>query len=218
VLTETVNSLDATGVGFPTDNLNYWISLGGGGFTILPSSIPSGESFGIPEVINLNQNVSPASMSSEESVGAPTVIENRILQPSSILSLESLGEPVILSGTTITAESISTGEVFGDPKLIYAQIVSINSIPSEESFGIAIIQDGVTLVIPVKDRATYQSIQKYLSGTGKFVSKQNNDIIVEWLKSEGYVSKQFNDLFYEYWDSLGYTGTYNDRWGKWKGE
>lgn len=120
------------------------------------------------------------------------------------------------NGIIIIPTGIGSAESFGTPSLSYPQLVIVSGIASEEIFGIAIIQDGVELIIPVDDRATYQAIQRFLAGTGQFVSTQNNDIIVEWLKSEGFISSQFNDLFIEYWNSKGFTGAYNDKWKKWR--
>ena len=194
-----------------------FINSGGGGVSISPVGISSVESFGNPSVVNLNQILGVPSTASLESVGTPILINSQILQPSSIASVEALGAPVVISGgVVLEITSISPEESLGAPSLLYAQIVSVVGIGSEESFGIAVVQDGVALVIPIEDRVTYQKIQRFLQSTGKFVSTQNNDIIVEWLKSEGHTSTQFNNLFSEYWESLGYTGAYNDKWKKWR--
>lgn len=74
---------------------------------------------------------------------------------------------------------------------------------------------GGVVDIPKLSRGTYQDMSVYLNSTGSFNSLQINQIIVEWLNSEGITGSQFNDLFYKYWGSLGFTGGYNDRWRKW---
>ena len=74
------------------------------------------------------------------------------------------------------------------------------------------------VVIPQSERIAYWAIANYLRSTGQFASTQVNDIIVEWLKSEGNLSSSFNDLLVEYWGGLGLKGAYNDRWKSWKGE
>ena len=108
-----------------------------------------------------------------------------------------------------------SGEALGNPELSYPQVVVVSGVGSEEVFGIAMIQDGVEMVIPIGDRVTYQALQVYLMGTGQFVSIQNNDIIVEWLKFEGGTSGSFNELFYEYWGAKGFTGGFSDRRRRW---
>lgn len=191
--------------------------IGASGISVTVPSIPSEESFGSPAIINLHQVLGVTGITSLESFGLAVVIGSQILQPSSINSLEALGEPVIISGAIVLEPTgIGSQEAVGTPSLVYAQIVSVVGIDSEEAFGIAIVQDGVALVIPVDDRDTYQAIQEYLRSTNQFVSTQNNEIIMEWLRSEGITEGAFNDMFYGYWESNGFTGAYNDRWKKWK--
>ena len=215
-LTDTISSNNALGVNFATDG-SAWVNLGGGGVSLTVPSIPSEESFGNPTVVNLSQVLGVTSIASLEAFGLATIVGSQVLQPSSISSLEALGEPVIISGAIILEpSSIGSQELLGTPSLVYAQLVSVTGINSEEAFGLAIVQDGIALVIPVNSRATYQAIQAYLRSTDKFVSVQNNGIIVEWLRSEGITEGAFNNMFNDYWESKGFTGAYNDRWKKWK--
>mgnify|MGYP003645003965 CR=1 FL=1 len=194
-----------------------YILVGGGGVSLIVPSILSEESFGNPTVVNLSQVLGVTSIASLEAFGLATIVGSQVLQPSSISSLEALGEPVIISGAIILEpSSIGSQELLGTPSLVYAQLVSVTGINSEEAFGLAIVQDGIALVIPVNSRATYQAIQAYLRSTDKFVSIQNNGIIVEWLRSEGITEGAFNNMFNDYWESKGFTGAYNDRWKKWK--
>ena len=221
VLTDTIGSNDATGVNMPTDG-SAWIDLGGGGggLTLVVSSIASGESFGLPDVILNTAYLLPSAITTAESFGVPTVASlDQFIQAISVSSLEAFGEPLILTGgVTLAPTSITSQESLGTPFLVYSQLVLVDSITSEESFGIAIISDGVALVIPVGDRDTYQKIAEYLRATDKFVSYQNNEILLEWLRSEGIDEGSFNDSFKEYWNRKGYVGAYNDRWKSWKGE
>ncbi len=221
VLSELVVGNDATGVNMPTDG-SAWIDLGGGGggLTLVVSSIASGESFGLPDVILNTAYLLPSAITTAESFGVPTVASlDQFIQAISVSSLEAFGEPLILTGgVTLAPTSITSQESLGTPFLVYSQLVLVDSITSEESFGIAIISDGVALVIPVGDRDTYQKIAEYLRATDKFVSYQNNEILLEWLRSEGIDEGSFNDSFKEYWNRKGYVGAYNDRWKSWKGE
>ena len=193
---------------------------GGGGLTLVVPSITSGESFGLPDVILNTAYLLPSAITTAESFGVPTVASlDQFIQAISVSSLEAFGEPLILTGgVTLAPTSITSQESLGTPFLVYSQLVLVDSITSEESFGIAIISDGVALVIPVGDRDTYQKIAEYLRATDKFVSYQNNEILLEWLRSEGIDEGSFNDSFKEYWNRKGYVGAYNDRWKSWKGE
>lgn len=168
-----------------------------GGLTIIPTGIASAEVFGTTTILLSTQQVLPTSVSSSEAFG---------------------GTILLPGGVTIGPSTIVSQEALGEPSLLYAQIVSIGGIGSEEAFGVAFINDGVAVVIPITDRGTYQKIAAFLRGTGSYVSVQNNDLIVEWLKSEGIDKEQFNDLFAEYWKQKGYNGTYNDKWNTWKGD
>ena len=191
---------------------------GGGGLTLVVPSITSGESFGLPDVILNTAYLLPSAITTAESFGVPTVASlDQFIQAISVSSLEAFGEPLILTGgVTLAPTSITSQESLGTPFLVYSQLVLVDSITSEESFGIAIISDGVALVIPVGDRDTYQKIAEYLRATDKFVSYQNNEILLEWLRSEGIDEGSFNDSFKEYWGRKGYVGAYNDRWREWR--
>lgn len=131
-------------------NGDQWLDTGGGGdLTIDPTSIPSAESFGTPEIILSTQILSATSIASEESFGTPVIIPgSTIVAPSSIPSAESFGNPIILSATVISPVSIASEESFGTPSLSFDQIVSPVSIPSEESFGNPTIGDGTEVEVP----------------------------------------------------------------------
>lgn len=161
--------------------------------------------------------ITPTGIASAEAFGTANLVIPQVLLPVGVSSLEALGSHVVLTGgIVLEPTSITSGELLGTPNIIFAQIVSVSGIDSEEAFGVAMIQDGVAVVIPVADRDTYQDIQAYLVSTNMFVSKQNNTIIMEWLRSEGITEGAFNDMFYEYWESNGFVGAYNDKWKKWK--
>ena len=216
ILSEYTNQNDPDNFGTSSE----YVLVGGGGLTLVVPSITSGESFGLPDVILNTAYLLPSAITTAESFGVPTVASlDQFIQAISVSSLEAFGEPLILTGgVTLAPTSITSQESLGTPFLVYSQLVLVDSITSEESFGIAIISDGVALVIPVGDRDTYQKIAEYLRATDKFVSYQNNEILLEWLRSEGIDEGSFNDSFKEYWNRKGYVGAYNDRWKSWKGE
>lgn len=195
-----------------------FINSGGGGTVITPTGIASTSAVGTPTIINLHQVLAPTGIVSGESFGSATVMNSQVLQPTSVSSLEALGSPVILTGAiTLGPSGIASEEASGTPSLTYAQLVSVTGIGSAEMFGLAIVQDGIEVVIPITNRRTYQEIQAYLKTTGKFVSRDNNGILLEWLRKEGVDATQLNDAFFKYWEGKGYTGAYNDKWKKWRG-
>ena len=210
--------LDTSSAGAAGAGAFIFTAGGGGGLTLVVPSITSGESFGLPDVILNTAYLLPSAITTAESFGVPTVASlDQFIQAISVSSLEAFGEPLILTGgVTLAPTSITSQESLGTPFLVYSQLVLVDSITSEESFGIAIISDGVALVIPVGDRDTYQKIAEYLRATDKFVSYQNNEILLEWLRSEGIDEGSFNDSFKEYWGRKGYVGAYNDRWREWR--
>jgi len=189
-----------------------------GGVSLLPSSITSAEVFGSHTVTLNDSFILPNGVASAESFGSHSVNAGELtIEPTSISSSETFGAVIIQEGgVTIFTSAIPSEEALGNPQLTYPQIVVVSGIGSEEIFGIAVVQNGVELVIPIGSRGTYQAMQRFLLSTGKFVSTQNNEIIIEWLKSEGSNGNQFNDLFIDYWNNKGFTGAYNDKWKQWK--
>lgn len=122
------------------------------------------------------------------------------------------------SAIIVSPNSITSEESFGIPVLMFDQAVLVQSIPSGESFGIPIISDGQAIIIPVEFRGTSNKVAEYLNSTGRFTSKQVNDIIIEWLKLENTNGETFNDLFYNYWQTQGLNGAYSDKQDKWRNE
>lgn len=189
-----------------------------GGVVISPNTIDSLEFVPEPQVLSSGVLLSPLGIPPSEVVNLPTIqVGEYTLSPAGIGSGELLGSPLVSTGELqLLPTSIGSAEGFGVPALVYAQLVQVSGIQSKEVFGLHIVSDGQALVIPLGDRDTYQRIATYLKSTGRFVSEQNNDIIIEWLRSELLESGQFNDLFMEYWSRAGLTGAYNDRWKKWR--
>jgi hypothetical protein len=189
-----------------------------GGVLVSPSSVSSLEQIPQPQVVSSGVLLSPSGIPSGEVINLPTIqVGDYALLPVGIGSAELFGNPLISAGgLELLPTSISSSSSFGVPALVYAQVVQTVGIGSKEVFGLHIVSDGEALLIPLGDRETYQKLANYLRSTGRFVSEQNNDIIIEWLRSELLESGQFNDLFMEYWNRAGLTGAYNDRWKKWR--
>lgn len=126
---QTVNGRDATLINTPIDG-SQWLEAGGGdGLTIIPTGIPSEETFGTTTAINLTQILGVGSISSLEAVSTPTInVGSVVLEPAGIPSQEA----------------------FGAPSILYNQVIAVDAITSEETFGTVIVWDGVIIVIPYK--------------------------------------------------------------------
>lgn len=94
-----------------------------------PSSIASGEAFGTAQV---NFTILPSSVASGENVPSPTLVS--IIEPSAIGSGEAFGTATLAMGAiTVTPSSIVSGEAFGTTQVNFVLLAS--SIASAEAFG-----------------------------------------------------------------------------------
>jgi hypothetical protein len=84
--------------------------------------------------------VSPNSVSSEESVGAPHFNVVQTVAPESVLSAESLGSPVLVQEQFVGPSSIESTESVGNPSPGFPQ--PVDPIPSGEQFGEPVIKGG----------------------------------------------------------------------------
>lgn len=106
---------------------------------LLPSAIPSAESFGTAQ---LNLKVVPSAISSAEAFGTPKL--NLKLIPTGIASAEAFGTPTL--GTFLSPSSIASEEAFGAP--IIAGPILVTGIASGEQFGTPIVTPGGVIVAP----------------------------------------------------------------------
>jgi hypothetical protein len=174
---------------------SWWIAAdAGGGIVIAPTSIPSGESFGTPTIATGVVIISPVAIPTQESVGNPTILKELFISPVTILSEESVGDPVI--------------------ELILKQIFP-NGIPTEEFVGRPIVLGGDSIVIPVLSRQTWNAVAKYLRDL--VFKGHDNDVIVAWLRSEGFEDGAYNDLWYDYLLQKGFIdGSLTDKYAAWR--
>lgn len=104
--------------------------------------------------------------------------------------------------------------------------VLVETITGNDATGVNMPTDGSawqsggggSVVIPPESRGTANDIALYLNSLGAFESTQVNDIIVEWLRSEGATGETLNDLFYDYWLQQGLIGSYTDKQDQWRRE
>jgi hypothetical protein len=81
------------------------------------------------------------------------------------------------------------------------------------SSGSFVPQEGAA--IDPEDRVSVNKIAYALMDTGSYVSVQVNDIVVEWLRTEGQVGGNLNQMLYGYLGGIGYAGTLDDRMKAW---
>lgn len=214
----------------------------GGGSTgaeISPTSITSLEAFGTQVITTGLITLSPSGISSLEVFGTASLSTGASLSPSSISTLESFGTPVLSAGgvpvspngiisleafgtatvegilVTVSPSSIASLESFGE--VVLERLLSIllpTGIVTRESFGRPLVVGGDTLLIPVTSRVTWNAIAAYLRTVG--FKGSDNDVIVAWLRSEGFVDGAYNDLWVGYLEALNYVGTLTDAYAEWK--
>jgi hypothetical protein len=190
---ELVSSSDGTLDNFPTDN-SQWASYTPAVRTVTAPPIASGEEFGLAELVVGQVVVIVQEINSQEAFGSVVLINRQVLFPVSIISSEALGSAIV--------------------KLL-RQNINIDSIPSVEEFGIILVTGGDNLLIPVDKRQTWNLVAQHLRSVG--FTGADNDVIVDWLRSEGVVEGTHNDLWNEYLFQNGYIAlTLADKYAAWR--
>ena len=70
--------------------------------------------------------------------------------------------------------------------------------------------------VPVANRISVGKIADYLRSTEAFTAFQSNEIVVEWLVSEGVAKSDINTMLNTALGGLGYTGSIDDRMKQWR--
>ena len=192
-------------------------SVAVGTITLGVSAIPSEESFGTPTLTSGASLVQPSSIGTEEAFGTPSIdVGSVLIEPISIVSEESFGIPEVVSGlTAITPVGIISAEAFGTCLVEnLLAVIEPSGIPTDELFGNPVILGGDRIVIPISSRVTWNKVAAYLRGL-TFVGS-DNDVIIKWLRSEGYEG-QYNDSFNSYLEITEcYKGTLTDKYAQWR--
>lgn len=219
VLPDTVGGNDGTLVNFPNDD-SQWVFYDdgqGGGDTLIPTLIPSGEVVGTPSVTNLLQLVEANAIPTQEVVQTPVIETGAILiSPATIPTGEVVYNVSVVDLTQfIEAEAIPTQEVVGSPSLeLLLSRIFPTAIATQENFETPLIIGGDRIAIPINDRATWNRVAAYLR-TRKF-SGNDNDVILAWLRSEGYIDT-FNDAFNTYLEDVeALDGSLTDKYSNWR--
>jgi hypothetical protein len=224
----------------PPNDDSQWVFYGSGAAIIAPTTIASAEAFGTsvittgvvliaPTVIPTEEIVGdptitsggiiiiPAVITSEELLGSPTVVPlGVVLQPTVIVTEEVVGSPVLVTGIVIVLPTgIPSEEAVGEPfvDLILKQIFP-TEILSLEDVGRPIVLGGDSIIIPIPNRQTWNAVAKYLREL--VFTGYDNDVIMKWLRSEGY-EDAYNDNWDDYLLGQGYlTGALSDRYSQWR--
>jgi len=83
---------------------------------------------------------------------------------------------------------------------------------------LTISEAGVISGIPPENRTSINKIADALRATESYTHEQTNDIVYEWLLSEGLSRASLNGMLYGYLGGLGYTGTIDERMKKWSND
>lgn len=219
ILPDTIGGNDGTLVNFPTDD-SQWVFYDdgqGGVDTLVPTLIPSSEVVGTPSVTNLLQLVEANAIPTQEAVQNPVIDAGVILiSPATIPTGEVVYNVSVVDLTQfIEAEDIPTQEVVGSPSLeLLLSRIFPTAIATQENFETPLLIGGDRIAIPINDRATWNRVAAYLR-TRKF-SGNDNDVILAWLRSEGYIDT-FNDAFNTYLEDVeALDGSLTDKYSNWR--
>ena len=83
---------------------------------------------------------------------------------------------------------------------------------------LTISASGVGATIPPASRTSVFHIAAALRALETFTHTQTNELVVEWLESEGISRTTLNGMLYGYLGGLGYTGSIEDRMKKWRND
>lgn len=240
-LEDTAGTNDGTLNNFAGTTDSWWVFYsGGGGLTIITSPIVSGEVVGSPTFTTGTVLIDPVAIATAESVGNPTIAFGvTVLNPTAIASVELVGEPVVVPlGVVLQPVEIVTEEVVGTPVVVTGLVFLIpDSISTEEAVGepfvdtllkqifpteILSLEDvgrpsvfgGDSIIIPLLSRQTWNAVAKYLREL--VFTGYDNDVIMKWLRSEGY-EDAYNDNWDDYLLGQGYlTGALADKYAQWR--
>jgi hypothetical protein len=73
-----------------------------------------------------------------------------------------------------------------------------------------------TATIPPASRTSIFHVAAALRSLATYTHTQSNELVVEWLESEGITRTTLNGMLYGYLGGLGYTGSIDDRMKQWR--
>ena len=114
---------------------------------------------------------------------------------------------VIIAGDTVDETTLGTYVV------TYDAMDSSDNPAVQKTRSVEIVLELDT--IPPSNRTSINRIAAALREAGTYDHKQTNDLVMEWLESEGISRGALNQMLYGYLGGLGYSGTIQDRMAAW---
>jgi len=114
---------------------------------------------------------------------------------------------VVIAGDTVDETTLGTYVV------TYNAMDSSDNPAVQKTRSVEIVLELDT--IPPADRTSINRIAAALREAGTYDHKQTNDLVMEWLESEGITRGALNQMLYGYLGGLGYSGTIQDRMAAW---
>ena len=154
-------------------------------------------------------------VNAETNVYTHVVELQKVLEVPQVLSETNVLSPDVLKQIVVSIPQVVSGTFVYNPDVVKPKFIDLNEIvqPQTDVFNpFVIIGDGI--MIPVEDRFNYNKLAEFLRTQG--FEGNNNDVIMDWLFSEGYEVGQFNDRMSNYLTGQGYTGALPDQKGQWK--
>lgn len=114
---------------------------------------------------------------------------------------------VVIAGDTVDETTLGTYVV------TYNVVDSSANAAVQKTRSVEIVLE-LDTILPA-DRTSINRIAAALREAGTYNHKQTNDLVMEWLESEGITRGALNQMLYGYLGGLGYSGTIQDRMIAW---
>jgi hypothetical protein len=216
-VTDIVGTNDLTGFNFPTDG-SAWVDLGGGALQIDPSLVDNSGNVSVftPDSVSAELVLDIPLVTSSPIVYNPDVLREEVLEPSIVSTT-----PIVEQPSVLLAKVLEVPNVENTDSEVYALTVSLPKIidvtnitqANAQVFNLFVL-DGNGIPIPVTSRDTILKVANHLREQG--FTGSNNDVIIDWLFTEGIEKTDYNTMFVKYLESQGYTeGAFNDKYKLW---
>lgn len=121
------------------------------------------------------------------------------------------------SSQSVTASGVQNVSLTGlaSSTTYYLHYVHVNEATNESNVVSSASFTTDASSVPPDSRVSINKIADALRDAGTYTHSQTNDLVVEWLVSEGISRTALNQMLYGYLGGLGYTGTLQDRMIAW---
>lgn len=133
---------------------------------------------------------------------------------------DTIGVPWLFTADSMELEAATSGtisETLGDTTSTATGSVSqpVTGSVTETLGDVTSAASGTVPTVPPANRTSVSKLADHLRAEGIYNSVQTNEIVFEWLISEGVGKSNLNTMLYQYLGGLGYTGAFSDRMRKW---